>query len=862
MKQYKKIEKLVLHYDGMNVAFCDTGETTSLFINEKPITYFEGKEDKFLKQLLTEQLVAERKVPRGSFYSITKAKDRDKQISNVFSRINVKLQDCGLYGLLETGDQGDKLQYCLNRDARVVSAEYSEQLTDPFSGVFSPGTAVYPAASSFVNDEEISSSFLPLCSSTFGRYTSLYDCISREFLKSGTCSSLIVSAVGGGGKTFSLCHAYGEAVNSSYAAFYVRCGSLEEEEHSLLHYIARNYLKASSYHDHVDIMDQFMRESRGPVLILVDGMNEASVKKQDFCTRSFSQMQQKYPDRIRGVFSTRFPQALKSRLPRSMTVELKGLLLNKFSEESQQLLARLHVEATPLILKLLETMEKEQLGRIQNRYELFRLYFDKLAETADLKSADGWIYTVLGHIAAASMEGAVINTPWLESLCSRKDYDFIHQWSYDGAYPLTDLSTVDKLKGTGFLMRDGLDRYILHQQIRDCLAVRYGLLQLEYGVIDAADFADRLLDATRYYTVSSDEDMAAVNLHRHNNIDLGEFGFYALWDWYVNHRGDRKLLPKLVQLGIQVAYLFDNVQNWYGLYALHCHLDSLLEECFALNLTDERLRRSLPGYYFCLNKLVSTGHDIKELSGKNRLSFSEKVESYYKNWLQSVHASDDPELEALARSGLGGVYLTRSHVSTSYSKRIYWLNQSMGQHQLAKDLRESTGSPKLYLSLGALGTVNYHTAKAYRGNPESGNLAEAEKLLQDAIGFHQRAAGMEACRDKYVYHTRIAGCCYELYQLAEDRMDNEAAQQAQHCLLDAFHDSSSALEDAVKRDGAVRHGSEIHTLLHDINRYMRMLPLYDTDTRFIERICEMYHQAFPYEPEPRMNVEKTGIKFR
>jgi len=864
MEQEKKIRKLIVDFEGRRVEFfVDSHKTISLTSGSRKAE-FTGQQYMFLYYLLRQRKTG---LKRSSLHKeLEDVTDKNKRISNILTEINKKLKTLGLHGLIITSTAETELSYRLK--AKEIDAEYGYEDEDIFVDDCAPGTASYPPASAFLEGEEIRADYLPLCLvGSEGKYATLDAFIQQKFLRSSDCSSLIVSAMGGGGKTFSLCHVYENARKRNLPVFYVRADSLGEEEHNLLHYIARSFLQSRDYHSHMDVVERFMAESRGPVLILVDGLNECSGQKRTCCTASFRQLLKQYPDRIKGVFSTRFAQTLKSRLSNPLTVKLSPLPLDRFPEESRKLLSRLHVEATPLIRKLLESTEKDMLDHIHSRYDLYTLYFDELAAQADQLNSDGWIYDVLGHVAVRSMEGQIINNRWLKELCSDKgEYDFIHQWCASEEYPLEDASAVEKLKGTGFLKKtDDFDRYaILHQQFRDCLVIRHGMLQLACGVISAAEFADKLLDATRYYRLSDSEDMAAVNLRRHNNMDLGEFGFYALLKWYEAHPEDHELLLKLAQLGIQVSYLFDNLQNWHGLYGLHGRLEDLLAKCSAAGPAGPRMIRSLPGYYFCLNKLVTAGHGIKELSkGSQLLSFSKRIEDYYENWLKAVSSAKDAETEAIAHSGLGGVYLSRSRITSDYEEKVHWLSKSIEQHTLALNLRKRINSPKQYLSQGALGTVHYYKAKAYLEDPSGANTAEAKNLFNQAVNYHRDAVSDSLhCPEKYVYWTRMAGCFFELYQLACLKKDDAAARECQAKLLDAFRESARELEASAHAGGALRLASEIRTLLLDINRSMHILPLYEADGSFIDRLCTLYHDVFPYESFPARNQENTRIIFK
>ncbi|MBR4862105.1 MAG: winged helix-turn-helix domain-containing protein [Firmicutes bacterium] len=722
----------------------------------------------------------------------------------------------------------------------------------------------FPALQFLTGGRQIKTEYLPSCTLNSTSYRNLESCIRtlREKQENGipVPSSIILSARGGAGKTFSMFHLYGAAESLGIRPIYVHAMNLEEEEHNLLHYISRKYLHEADYHRHEDTFENFMRHVRRPVLLLVDGMNEISTKKQEYCCKSFKWMAEAFPAQIGSIFSTRFPQWLRSMLYETLEIQLQPLKKDLIRDHKQSLLSRLHVELTPLLLDILDRIEPSQLNHIHSHYDLYQRYFDDLADRAYRKNSDGWIYDVLAHAAAKSMEGEIINNRWLRKLCSDQgEYDFIHSWCAGEEYPLEDPSTVEKLKATGFLEKGFGDVYTFHQKHRDYLTIRYALLMMHCGALDPADFLAKIIEATRYFTISEKEDQAYINFRRHNNMDLGEYGFYAGLDWYREHGKPDTLIPLLVQLGVQVAYLYDNVRNLEGLYDLHCQLDDLLARCLKLGADDARMNAYLPGYYFCLNKLVSFKHKVKNLSSlKQLLAFSEKLEEYYETWRKK--APHNPEHCAVAYSGLGGVYLARFHIQPDFESKHEDLSKAIEYHTKAMKLRRNSGSPKLYLSHTALGTDYFHKGCLYLSDKETDRTQEALNVFRAAAEQHFQAVQQAENPEKYVSWTRMAGCWYKLYQNTPEAMTGEREEYRRE-IAAAAASSYNCLKASTEKGGVIHLSSEIHALLRDISRYMPLLSRTEADKTHIDHLCDLYHQAFPDRPKPVRCEDDKSIIF-
>ena len=619
----------------------------------------------------------------------------DKTLPNALSRIRLKLASAmssdDLKDTFSTGGRGDNYWAKLNVPEETLV--FSDKLTeDPLLGMGSSRSfsqSIFPDVKLFTGGDEIRTNLLPTCLWGEKQYAALHAFIYSVFLNHPLRRSLIVTAVGGGGKTFSLLRAYEYGINGGGCVFYIRADALEKGEHNLLHYITRRYLNVQDYHQHLAAWESFVMETGKPILLLIDGMNEVSVEIQADCCQSFLRMQEQYPE-LRAVFTTRFPQILKARLYQPLEVQIEPLIFSQFDKDNKmKILSTLHISPTPLIIRQLEDINEKELEGIRSRYDLHKVYFDSLSDKSSRRDGSGWIYNVLAYTAAASMEGTQINSRWLKKLCSDQgEYDFIHRWCAGEEYPLEEAASIDKLKATGFLMKSDGDTYTLHQQYRDYLAVRYGLMLLEHNEITLADFLDKLIDATRYFRLSEAESMDDINHRRHNNMDLGEFGFYAAYSWYLEHP-DASVVPLLAQLGIQVAYLYDNVKNYVGLYDLYCRLDSLLQQCFQMHAVNQRLNASLPGYYFCLNKLVTMKTDINAMAGDApRLALSEELEKYYKVWLGNI-SETETEQQAVALSGLGGVYLARYSLKAGFEEKDKCLSYAIKYHTEALQLRRS-----------------------------------------------------------------------------------------------------------------------------------------------------------------------------
>ncbi|MBR4409708.1 MAG: helix-turn-helix domain-containing protein [Firmicutes bacterium] len=869
--QKKRVKEVRLHADGKDAYISIDGSQAYLMADG--ISYPFGSNSGILILLIENR---NREVSRAELLKLKEQERKSEEeyadniITNGISNIRKLLKkeagmkDADIKKLIVTSGQSEGYKVRLILDEKDLKYDDAFEMEPyvPYSSARSGWD--FPALQLLTGGRQIRTEYLPSCTLDSINYKNLETCIRTlcEKQVNGTPvpSSIILSARGGAGKTFSMFHLYGAAESLGIRPIYVHAMNLQEEEHNLLHYISRKYLHEPDYHRHADTFENFMRDIRRPVLLLVDGMNEISTRKQEYCCRSFKWMAEAFPAQISSIFSTRFPQWLHSMLYETLEIQLQPLEKDLVRDHKQSLLSRLHVELTPLLLNILDQIEPSQLNHIHSRYDLYQKYFDVLADRAYRKNGDGWIYDVLAHTAARSMEGEKIDNRWLKKLCSdRGEYDFIHSWCAGEEYPLEDPSAVEKLKATGFLMKDFYDEYTIHQQYRDYLAIRHGLLMMHCRQLAPADFLSALIDATRYFKRSDAESQDEINFRRHNYMDLGEFGFYAAMDWYHKYGKDPALEPLLLQLGIQVAYLYDNVRNLEGLYDLHNQLDGLLAKYLDQPITDSRLNASLPGYYFCLSKLVSSTNGVKKLSeNSQRLDFSKKLEMYYTAWLDNGNTV--PEQRAVALSGLGGVYLARYRIVSGFAAEIEALTMAVKYHTEAMELRRSINSPKLYRSYAALGTDYFYKGKAYLKDKETDRTLEAINVFRAAADQHLMAVQQDANCEKHVSWTRMAGCWYALCLILPDE---KAAEREECCsLLAAAVASSYNCIQATAAKSGVRHLSgEIQALLRDISRYMPLLTLTKSDSAHIDQLCDLYHDAFPSEPKPERSRDNKCILF-
>ena len=869
--QKKRVKEVRLHADGKDAYISIDGSQANLMADG--ISYPFGSNSGILILLIENR---NREVSRAELLKMKEQERKSEEeyadniITNGISNIRKLLKkeagmkDSDIKKLIVTSGQSEGYKVRLVLDEKDLKYDDAFEMEPyvPYSSARSGWE--FPALHFLTGGRHIRTEYLPSCTLNSSNYKNLESCIRmlREKQENGTHvpSSIILSARGGAGKTFSMFHLYGAAESLGIRPIYIHAMNLEEEEHNLLHYISRKYLHEADYHRHADTFENFMRDIRRPVLLLVDGMNEISTRKQEYCCRSFKWMAEAFPAQISSIFSTRFPQWLRSMLYETLEIQLQPLEKDLVRDHKQSLLSRLHVELTPLLLDILDRIEPSRLNHIHSRYDLYLKYFDDLADCAYRKNGDGWIYDVLAHTAARSMEGEKITNRWLKILCSDQgEYDFIHSWCAGEEYPLEDPSAVEKLKATGFLMKGFGDEYTIHQQYRDYLAIRHGLLMMYRRQLAPADFLSALIDATRYFKQSDDESQDEINFRRHNNMDLGEFGFYAGLDWYREHEQPDEMIPLLVQLGVQVAYLYDNVRNLEGLYDLHCQLDSLLARCFELRADDARMNTYLPGYYFCLNKLVSFKHNVKDLSSLNQLlAFSQKLEEYYEAWKKK--ASNDPEHCAVAYSGLGGVYLARFHILPDFQSKHENLSRAIEYHTKAMELRRSSGSPKLYLSYTALGTDYFHKGCLYLSDKETDRTQEAANVFRSAADQHYQAVQQAENAEKHVSWTRMAGCWYKLYLNTPESMIEER-EECRKEIAAAAASSYNCLKASSSKGGVIHLSSEIHALLRDISRYMPLLSLTETDKTHIDHLCALYHHAFPDRPKPMRSPDGKSIVF-
>lgn len=847
MERKRKVREVILHIPETDARIVIEGIEAFLWADG---TRYEFGANSQLLILLIEN--RNREVSRAEMKKTKGLNTEDKIVPNSIGNIRKKLKHAGmpdamLGQFLEKRGEGENYRAKLNllEEDIIYGEEYCEEKLLP-SGERRGWD--FPTIFELAGIDNIRTDYLPRCLFQGKAYPRLESCVMEIFKRNSEFTSpLIVSAVGGAGKTFSMLHLYAAAEFLTKSALYVHADCLEDEEHNLLHYICRRYFGLSDRNQHQDAFDHFAKNA-DPVLLLIDGMNEVSVSKQEHCCRSFNWMQKNYPKRIRGVFATRFPQWLKARLYQPLESQLLPLDPKFLQGKKLELIQRLQIQLTPLLMDLLERMSSSQLDGIQTRYDLYRTYFDDLADRSSQLSADGWVYNVLACIAARSMEGQIVSNRWLKEFCAgEKEYGFIHSWCAGEEYPLDHPSSVEKLKATGFLLKGSGDSYTIHQQYRDYLAVRYGLLEIESGQLSPAEFLRKIIDATRYYTLTDAEDPTSVNLRRHNNMDLGEFGFYAGLSWYYQHGKDPQLVPLLLQLGIQVAYLYDNVHNLAGLYDLHCRLDGLLTQYLQSDIEDMLLNRSLPGYYFCLNKLVSRSDRITQLSSEGSgLILSEKLEDYYKAWLAHT-ASQDSELRAVALSGLGGVYLARYRIVSDFESKNSCLDQAIQYHGQAMEVRRQASSPKLYLSYAALGTDWYYKGSLFASRVDL--HPEAAAMFREAAAQHLQAVEQPSNYEKYVSWTRMAGCWYRLLLLTPEAQSNECERCRQQ-LLSAVKASVKELKDAAVTGGIIRLSGEIRTLIQDVSNYLGALNLETEEKEPVEMLCELYTQAFPMEKKP------------
>ena len=863
MEQKRKVREVILHIPETEARIVIEGSDAVLWSGGSRREF--GANSQLLILLIEHR---NREVSRAEMKKTKGLDTEDKIVPNSILNIRQELKRAGmteaqLDQFLEKRGRGSSYRARLNiaEEDIIYSEEYREEFLLP-SG--SPTALDFPTVRQLSGVTHIRTDCLPQCLFQGRVYPRLESCVMEVFKRSrtapATMSPLIVSAVGGAGKTFSMLHLYEAPKYPATTALFVHAEGLEDEEHNLLHYICRRYLHCQDRHRHQEEFEKFVTRA-DPVLLLIDGMNEVSVSKQEHCCRSFNWMQKNYPTHIRGVFTTRFPQWLKARLYQPLEAKLLPLDPQFLQGKKLQLLQRLQIPLTPLLLDLLEHMSPSQLDRIQTRYDLYRAYFDSLADRSSQLTGDGWVYEVLACIAARSTEGEMISNRWLKEFCAgEKEYGFIHSWCAGEEYPLEDSASVEKLKATGFLSRGFGDVYTIHQQYRDYLAIRYGLLQMACGELSPADFLRKIIDATRNYTLTDDEDPASVHLRRHNNMDLGEFGFYAALDWYQSHGEDSALLPLLLQLGVQVAYLYDNVQNFTGLYDLHCRLEGLLKRYLASGENNAVLHRSLPGYYFCLNKLVTRSHNIPQLSAETALlKFSDQLDGYYRAWLTHTD-SGTAEQRAAALSGLGGVHLARYRIAADFTEKNRCLDQAVHYHRQAMEVRREAGSPKLCLSYTALGTDCYYKGRTCLGGctgsaaepaaePAAERAGEAADFFRQAAAYHLLAVQQDANEKKYVSWTRMSGCWYELLMLTPET-DREGRQTCRRNLLQAAASSTALLKESAEAGGILHLSGEIRTLLRDMARFLPALLPEPEDAQVLEDLCELYAQAFPAQKRP------------
>jgi hypothetical protein len=267
----------------------------------------------------------------------------------------------------------------------------------------------------------------------------------------------------------------------------------------------------------------------------------------------------------------------------------------------------------------------------------------------------------------------------------------------------------------------------------------------------------------------------------------------------------------------------------------------------------------LPGYYFCLNKLVSFKHNVNNLSSlKQLLDFSKRLEVYYEDWKNK--ATKDPERCAKAYSGLGGVYLARFHIQPDFVSKYEALSKAIEYHTKAMELRRSNSSPKLYLSHTALGTDYFHTGCLYLTNKETACTQNALAAFRAAADQHHQAVQLAENPEKHVSWTRMAGCWYKLYLNTPESMTLEREEYRKK-IAAAVASSYNCLKASSAKGGVIHLSSEIYALLRDISRYMPLLSLTETDKTHIDQLCDLYHQAFPDRPKPMRSPDGGKIIF-
>ena len=766
--------------------------------------------------------------------------------------------------IIQTTGQGSKYKVAFkpNEHCEILYSDDEYALAPDYFRQLTSSEGSFESVEEITGGRAIRSPLLPVCLCGGIQYTTLSQFVCSVFMRNLLQPSLILHADGGSGKTFSLADTYSLAEKLGFRPIYIHADDLDTGKFNLLRYIAERNLKEYNYNQQRTAFSDFVEGTKYSFLLLIDGLNEVShIDKLKECCISFRHLHQKYPGRFHGVFATRYPQILKANLYNPQEAALQPLPSSRFRDKKLDILDTLHVKLTPLVAEILENMSAEDVSQLHSRYDLYLRYFDVLAAQADRKDRGGWIYDVLSSVAAKSMEGQTIDSRWLKKFCSADaESDFIHRYCSGEEYPLEESSAIEKLKGTGFLIRNRLDSYTIHHQYRDYLAVRFGLMMIREGEISAADFLCKIVHATRKYKVSAGEDASAMNARRHNNMDLGEFGFYAGLNCYEANPDNLEMIPALVQLGIHIIYLYDNVENWYQIYHVHLHLEPLLQKCFQSGLINERIRASLPGYYYCLNRLVVNSKESADLANlTDWASFSEKIEKYYIDYLEML-PDDAFELHAIALSGIGGVYLDRYKILNDFLLKEECLNQAFRFHSRAMTMRRDSGSDMLHRSLTALGTSCYRKGILYLDNPLADRHGDALKLLQDAVKYHTQAIDQPANREKYISWSRIPGCFYQILKClpAEDiRGREECISQLYHAVIT----SCNLLRISIEKNGVARHGGDIRTLLEDISRYMPCLRLDDKDCQHIDKLCDLYHEAFSEEKKPCRSADNHHIVF-
>ena len=739
-----------------------------------------------------------------------------------------------------------------DEDTYETTAEYLMQNARSGKG--------FSSVDELTGNTPIRDDLLPACLCSGVTYTSLRHLVYHVFMNNPLTNSLILHGDGGAGKTFSLYDTYRAGDTQGVRTIYLHADTLDRDEHNLARHIAQRYLKVSDYHQQIMSFETFVQENTFPILLLIDGLNEISDSgKLKSCIQNFRALDTAWPGRFHAVFATRYPQAVKALLGSAQSAELQPLTPLKFKDINQEMLKKLHIELTPLIKLLMEDLAQEDASGIHSRYDLYCRYFDHLTVLANKKDGTGWIYPVLSAIAASSMEGANIDSRWLKRFCSAQaDYDFIHRYCAGEEYPLEDSSTAELLKATGFLHRGRLDTYRIHQQYRDFLTVRYGMLLVQEEEITMSDFLLKMAEATRYYTLNTQEDPDEINARRHNNLDLGEFAFYAGMSYWKEHPQDYDILPHLLQLGIQVAYLYDNVERWTQLFSLYSSLKEIQHHCLASGQLNPLLRKSLPGYYFCLNKLVDKSRKDEELSNVcSWIAFSEQIEEEYLALLAQEPA-EDTEWKALLCSGLGGVFQNRYHITERFEDRSSCLSHAVKYHTDALAIRRRIHSPKLYRSYVALGTCYFYKGQLYLSNKQEDLCKEAINAFREAASYHKMAVSIQENTERHVGWSRMAGCWYQiLLHSPEEEVKEEAKAQ----LYTAAVSACNSLLETVSASGAIRHSSLIKSQLLDLSRYMQFLSFEASDFGTIDHLCRLYQQAYGCEKEPYRSEDNKRIIF-